>query len=474
MWKLSFTLLFILNLVIGIMLFWQWNVYSQYNEQTSGKKAETAEQEITVETKEKLLEVTQKIKGLHSEKEYRIMVPDTISEWSCLKEDGNTCDSLDENPLSFLAENGTLKVTYSLTPNKNGPFLLNEWMVRFPDVSIEETTIEIIDSTRRDGTWVAGFPLKGHNKLDLIDYYVFKGEGQVSSLYWQPSPLEKLKGSQSVQFFVKDKTQNIDFSFEALRQVPNFSGMSVVFTDAFADTNGNGLMIASPDTKVEVLERKIIYNYLLDLAPNLPLEERWLIDVLSSILTGLEVSIPKGNEFINELRNNLTDDELEQFKTLIFEKESISPQSLDEVLGFVKGKSTHFFTLNKNEETKLVPLYFYDSRKVYIQDEVQEDIEVLLINDEKLLPFVETMSALGYEVKLLSDEETLLLTKGHNSYRFYVNQNIFIYNQEDYGLLENPLKRIEGQIYMDASWLKSLLKVTIEETNTEFKLTNSF
>jgi pantothenate kinase len=85
------------------------------------------------------------------------------------------------------------------------------------------------------------------------------------------------------------------------------------------------------------------------------------------------------------------------------------------------------------------------------------------MGDQKLFPFVETLSSLGFQVKVLSDNETLLLTKGLNSYRFFVNQNIFIYNEEDYGLLENPLTKINHTIYIDYQWLTSLFNIQIDE-----------
>lgn len=474
MWKLSFTLLVFLNLIIGGMLFWQWNAFTHYNEETINKEIETAVQKISVESKGEVLEVTQNVNGLSTGKEYGLEVPELVTEWNCLKEDDTICDSVDENPFSFAAENSSIRIQFSLPLKNDEAFLLNDWIIGIPGVNISNTTIEIIDSTKREGTWVAGFPFKGHSKQELIDYYVFEGEGSVGSLYWQAAPLQSIKGEKSLQYFIKDQTPPLDLSLKDLKEIPNFKGSSVIFTEEYMETNGIGLMVAKPNIEPEVLEKRIIYNHFLGLASGLPIEERWLIDVLISLITGLDGNVPKGNIILGELRNNLSEEEINQFMSRVFEQQQITPQRLDEILGTLKEKKTHFFTLNKNEETKLVPLYFYDNRKIIIQDKLYKDIEILLINNEQLLPFVETMSALGFDVKLLSDEETLLLNKGQNSYRFYVNQNIFIYNQEDYGLLENPLKTIDGKIYMDVDWLKSLLKVTVVETNEEITLTLSF
>lgn len=477
MWRVSFTLLILLTSIIGGMLFWQWHAYSESIEPLAEELQETAEQYITVESKGNTLSITQLFLGLKKEKEYRIILPDTIGDWTCNKEDGNPCESFDDNPSSFVSDDGSLRIKYRIEfDNNKSSFLLNEWLGKLPDVNVTNTSIEIIDKARRQGTWVTGFPLKGSKKLELIDYYVFKGKGESGSLYWQPTPFSRIKGEQSLEYYI-NSGENKKSPFGALgslKTIHNFPGLSVVFTDDFSETNGIGLMIVNPSIKEEVFERKVIYHYFLGKASNLPLEERWLIDVLTSLVIKQDSKMPKGNEFIQELRKNLSEDEILQFMSLVISEKVLTPEKLDELLGSLSDRKTRYFSLNKNEETKLIPLYFYDDRKVLVKDKLNEEIELLLVNNEKLYPFVETISALGFEIKVLSDEETLLLNKGNNSYRFYVNQNIFIYNEEDYGLLENPLKTINGKIYMESSWLESLFKVVIEENSDEVKLSVSF
>jgi hypothetical protein len=66
----------------------------------------------------------------------------------------------------------------------------------------------------------------------------------------------------------------------------------------------------------------------------------------------------------------------------------------------------------------------------------------------------------------------MLLSKGNNSYRFYLNKNVFIYNEEDYGLLENPLTNQNGTVFIEIQWFKSLFGVTAEEREDEIHLTS--
>lgn len=474
MWKTVIILFTILVSVLGSILFWQWNAYSDQGDLPRGKQLEEANQQITVETKGELLQITQQISGLSTKQEYRIVFPDSIKEWNCINEDGDSCNSNDENPSTFLAEDGFLTVKYSVKPNK-GSFLLNDWIGRFPDVSIIKSSIEIIDSMRREGTWVAGIPLKGFEKLKNIDYYVFEGSENTPSLFWLSEPLSDKKARENMEYYLPNSSKSPSYNLKALENIPNLPYLSVIFTNRYPETNGEGIIIAKPGIEDKVLERKIIYNYFAGKLPYLQLEEKWIIDCLTSLLTNQDSKVNKGTELIQDLKGNFLNEELNQFLDEIIQDESVlETKDLDRFLGSIKGKETDFFTVNKNETTKFIPLYFYDPKKVLANGKVQKDIKMVYVQNDRYFPFAETMTALGYNVKLLSNKESLLLSKGNNSYRFYADQNIFIYNEEDYGLFEKPLTVLNGKIYIKSQWLQSIFKVSINEEDNQVILSMLF
>lgn len=469
MWRISLTLFVLLSSIISAMLFWQWNAYSEMNE-TEGQ-SELIGQEVTVFSNNQQLKITQVFKGLLAEKEYTISLPDKVENWDCLKEDGSPCDSLDENPSTFIPENNRIKMVYHLSLEGNpSSFLLNEWLGTLANTKIINSRVEVIDSSRRTGTWVVGLPFKGFKELDLIDYYVYEGREAHPSIYYQSSPLTYVKGDDGLEFYHDSAAGYESFSFPKIKELPDYNGTAIILTDTFSETNGTGLMISEPNISEKLLERRIVNNYFLERARNLPLEERWLLDVLTSLVTGQDSHVDKGKMFIEELERNLREEELEMFLADVKKAEEITPERMDELLGELFGKSTHFFAMNRSEETPLIPLYFYDKRTVYLADAPHEDLEILLVEGEKLFPFVDTMKGLGFDMKVLSDEETILLSKGNNSYRFFQGQNYFIYNEEDYGLLENPLRSFNGMLYIESSWVQSLFKVTISENETEVRL----
>lgn len=470
MWKLAFTLLISLNVTIGAMLLWQWNAYSEYHNPSELGKDEKAVQHITIESKGGVLSVTQVIEGLEGKDEYRINAPNIISEWECATDDGAACSSEDDNSNSLQAQNESLTFRYQIKLNDDdSAFLLRDWLIQLPDVEVTHTTVDVISETGREGTWVAGFPLKGYSKLEYIDYYVFEGKGGNGSLYWQPTPLVQRAGGNGIQLYTTNDSQ-ANLSKGPFEKIPNFNEMAVVLTDSFAETNGNGLMIAKPSLDSQKLERRMIDHYFLEKAPELPSEERWILGVLTSIVEERESHNPKVNLLIEELKRHFTEDEIAQFLALIVKENSLTPQKMDEILSSIAEKNTRFFSLNKNAETNALPLYFYDSRSLYIGDALKKDIDVILVGNEQYFPFIETMSALGYKVRALDDHETVLVNLRNDSYRFYVSQNIYSYNQKHLGLLENPLRMINGRPYMSNRMLKSLFQVSFNENEDEIKL----
>ncbi|MEK3989449.1 hypothetical protein [Robertmurraya sp. FSL R5-0851] len=189
MWKIPFTFFIILSAVISGLLFWQWDAYSKELEQPADM--ENANQRISIQTETDILVITQKLSGLTGKKEIPFVLPSEVISWKCLLEDGSECGRQEESETSLKPDSkGNIQIQFTLPIKVNEKaFLFNQWLASFSNVQVTETKVELIDSTKRNGTWVMGIPLKGNKKLDLIDYYVFEGQLANPSLYWQADSL---------------------------------------------------------------------------------------------------------------------------------------------------------------------------------------------------------------------------------------------------------------------------------------------
>ncbi len=473
MWKISLSLFFALSLIIGGVLFWQWSTYSDKKADTKNIELEKVEQEITVEAQKRELKITQKISGLSSNKEYRILAPDRIKKWKCMINDKKACNSKDENPNTFLAKNGEmlLQINISMKRYGNSSFLLSDWFVTIPNTKVENSTVKIIDYAKRKGSWVTGLPLKGSKNLDYISYYQYKGANDPGSLYWQPKPLKKKDYPVGITVFYEGK-KSPDFHFDSLKNIAKFPYVSVVVSSNYNESNGEGVIVINRTTQLKLLEKRLAYSFYLTKFDQLPLEENWLLDTLASLSVNQKSKTEKGNRMIKEIRENLTSEEIKNFLKAIQREEALlTTVKMDELLSQMLGKDTHFFTLNKNEATKFIPLYLYDQRKVLVNDEIKKDVHLIYQDKTKLFPFEITMKELGYQVKMMPDKQSILLSKGNNNYRLYLNDYIFVYNQGTYGLLEKPLKILNGTVYVEQKWLQSIFKIGVTESNEEIRLT---
>ncbi|WP_102271570.1 stalk domain-containing protein [Cytobacillus massiliigabonensis] len=470
MWRTASLLFVALITAIGAMLSMQWKAYSKQESQID--PAETVTQELTVQSSEKDLLISQRISGLTKEKEYKVIIPNELFQWTCVKDNGDLCDSKDENPQTFLPDQNSLVFQYTIPIQKeDASFFLNEWTTKISEVKVRTTDIEIIDTFRRKGTWIAGAPLMGLKEMDLIDYYLFTGMGDAPSLFWQPKALYKSQDSHQIAFYKDKLGKNNEFQFEDLKNLTGFPYLSVVFTNQSGEKTGRGLMITSPIIKKEDLKRKLVGQYYETKLKGIPNKEKWLLDVLTSYTAKLEPETEKGKFILKELNMKLSKEEMKHlFNQVNNESAEITAAKLDGFIYEMKGHHTRFFTLNNSKSVPFIPFYYYDPRSIIINEKEKSDVEAIIKGNLILYPFIDTLKGLGFEVTMLPDHETILVFKDNNSYRFYLNRNIFIYNEEDYGLLENPLTNLNGEYYISKQWLQQLFKVSIDEGAEDIRI----
>ncbi|WNS77058.1 stalk domain-containing protein [Bacillus sp. DTU_2020_1000418_1_SI_GHA_SEK_038] len=467
MWKTFVLISIVLTTVIGGMLFWQWKAYSKENESTI-QTSENAAQEITVKSSERELLITQKVTGLTAGKEYKVDKPESLFRWSCINIRNNPCESSDENALKLIPEQNELVFEYMIPIKKDSKaFLLEDWTISLPEIAVTRSSVIIVDSVKSGGAWVAGAKLKGFKEMDLIDYYYFEGNGGAPAVYWQYEPLQATESKNELFTYFGSREINklLISEFQGLKDFPY---VSVIFTDQMKEQTSNGLLISKPGIKEDDFKLKM-FNYFYEKKfRNLPMDKQWVIDALASYSAKLPASTEKGNVVLHEMKIKLTEEELGAFlNTINTSSEPLTIQKLDQFVSEIRGLSTRFFTLNEGKMDSLVPLYFYDPRKVAINGNTITGLEIIFEEGKSMFPFIETMKALDYGVEILADKETILLRKESNTYRFFLNRNIFIYNEDDYGLLEKPLAIINGNIYMSGQWIETLFKVEIEEEDDE-------
>lgn len=463
----------VLLILIGIILVWQWKNYSNKILETTGQQKGKPVQEIEVSVEADRLHITQKIAGLPPERKHEIFLPSLAREPSCTISSKTGCSVKDEKLQTYYAKGDSITLKYEIPFIKgNQPVLFREWTGQIKGVSISDSSIEVADQEKGKGTWVAGIPLMTVQEFKHIDYYLFRGGNGNPALYWHPSPLNEhiVYDGKLTIFYEGSGPDSVDFP--SIEKLNNFTYTSLILTDQFKETGVRGVLtVGSNFSDRENLEWKVVHHYFTCKFPGSATENEWVADVLTTLFLNRAPENEKVSHVILELNKGFTKEELNQFlSAVISEEKPLSTEILDRFLGEIKGAGTRFFTMNKQETATFFPLCFYDHRSIYVEGKLQKDLEVIYFEEERYFPVLETFKALSYDVRILADGKTVLLTRDSTNYRFYTDQNIFIFDEEDYGLLERPLRVLHDEIFIKEKWLKTIFSVVIIEEESKLEI----
>ena len=149
---------------------------------------------------------------------------------------------------------------------------------------------------------------------------------------------------------------------------------------------------------------KLTHRYFLAKLKERSGDWEWAADVLTSLFTGIKGEGKFAEEAIQELENNFSEKELHKFiNKAAAEKEHLSAEKLDRFLSEIKGKKTDFFALNRGTSSQVTPLYFYEARDIYVNENCKKG--GLCIKMERFYSVKETFATLSYVSRLLGTEK---------------------------------------------------------------------
>ncbi|MBP3041707.1 hypothetical protein J9303_19895 [Bacillaceae bacterium Marseille-Q3522] len=468
MWKTAFSSLLLLSVMISSILFWQWNTYSKMNAEKDGDSVKI-EQSFQIVAEMNRLKITQIISGLKDENGYEVIIPKTSENWRYVQnEQGNETPT--EMGTAYYPENGMLQFQYEIPlSGGNNAFFLSEWTTVMTNLAVSNTTIKIVDNVNRQGSWAAGIPSVAQKKFTYINYFVFKGNEQSPSLYWQPGVLQAEKLDNGVQLFLDETLAKQELHKDLLSELTVFPKKSIVVTDSVNPVSGNGLLIIPANGgNIQIEDELTRYYFSEKFTGN---EDQLLVDVFSSAFLQKEPVTEKGRQLLAEIKSELPGESFSSFlSSIIKEKAAIDSSELDSRFSSFKGMQTNYFTRNLSDAA-YVPLYYFQDKVVYVNDRKRDSVTTLIKDGHHYYPFMQLLAQIGYETTFIEDQHTIIVRKTNQHYRFYPDRNIFMYNDESYGVLENPLFHFDNTFYIDRDWLKAIFQIILEEQDKEIHLT---
>lgn len=452
-------------IIIGAILFVQYQVYSDHVEDEESPFSYS--QEIEVFYRSNSLDIRHHFKNLPEQK-VELTLPKNISTFECFLEAEYSCDRLDKISKSILpgkTRSQSISYVIPLEEGLSSSQLLKDVFVQLPLGEAKFSIVHITTDSMTKGQWITGLPLIGEQQLSLVNYMMFSGEGAVKDLYWD----SKVKTNQSIHSSISLHT-NEPISVELKDQLASLQLLNNMHISLVqGDSKNNGYRILFMPT---ISTQSVQYNVLLSqldgmytFAEPFPI---WLKEVMIAFITDFQPTNTKAQEIVAKLESLMSTDQLQQWKDILKQltTETVTPQLLDEKIALVLRSSTNYFVKN-NEVEYVYPFYYVDKR------------EVLLNNDPQLLDVIYYEGNILYEAQPFLEALGYTAYEGENGYyvnnetrvfRFPNNHGFYVFNQRRYNTVSNPIIKVENEYFIEETWMQRLFLVEISKTDNAINI----
>ena len=460
--KIAVSFFSLLVVLIGAMLFVQYQVYSDHVD--TGGQDYNYSQEIEIVYRGESLDVRQHFKNLPNQR-ISINWPKDAMNPSCFIEAEYSCTRLSEDVTTFEAgETRSQSVSY-IIPLDGGiqsRKLMKNLFVTLSNGDVQFSTVHISTDSSIEGQWVTGLPLIGQQSLSLVNYTMFSGAGQVKDLFWQAGNFSLQKQTDSLSIYSKtplktafyDKLANVNFI--------NDQHIAIINGDNLAGDEGYRMLFI-PDLTVAKVQQNVIISQVESLY-KFGDSPHWMKELVASYLTGTVFGSDKTAEVVNTLTTQMTDAQLKKWteRLTAMQGEAVNPTVLDEMISEVLGAHTRFITMNAGAKG-VYPFLYNDVRDVYLNEYTQENIQIILKDGQILYSAVPLLNALGYEAA--EGKNGFYVNNETRVFRFPVEPGFYVFNQRRYNTVSEPVKKVAGDYYIEESWLQRLFLVELKKTD---------
>ena len=447
-----------------VLLLFQYDVFSSSVDEQSYQY----EQEIELTFQKEKLIVEQHFYGLPQE-EMVIHWPALSTSRSCHLEATDSCERLDEDLSSFKEGKSTQQsISYeiSLDETWKSQNLVKDFTAKLKNGEVTYTTLHITDEGKRGGMWVTGLPALGNTSLELIDYTLAFGEGDVSEIYWQKEQLPVVYQNDAFTIYSQEKLAEGFTKMLDEIVFTNQAHISVLMGVQGKMDASSILFLENQD--IATMQRELIVKNIA-LQYNISSDNLLLAEVVSSSLVGQPLGSAKSVWMVNELSSYFTKEQLNAWSTGLTKLKDVDGEKLDRHLSKVLNLQTSFFTANLQTKDNF-PLLFEDARKVLVNEEQSDELHVLFKDGKILYKAYPLLEALGYSYRDTPDKG-LYVENETRAFRFPVEEPFYVYNKKRFDAFSAPFEKIGAELYIEEAWMIRLFLLDIEKNEKDIYLT---
>lgn len=447
----------ILSLTLIAIIYWQWTDFT--GKSTHSEIIDVEHQIEISHIKDRLL-ISQTFFNVRGQ-EIPVHYPESATNFKCGLEQNIDC------PEFINAKNKNIHFHYEIPfdPTQNSS-VLQDWYVKFDNMNIKETTINISVDNELTGEWVTSAPLIYNEEMENVHYFSFESKDNMNfPLIWSKESLTYATIDGKVFIYSQGEVNGNQFSyFKNFTHLTNKTFPTLILTDNVPFESVPNVVVAGVNDRLDQIELQWTKQFLMDNYWSGKEEDRWIIDLLAAYMTDTEPDESLYPHWV-ELKSNLTDSEKKQWFALILQGDRhIDAKVLDEYLGTIKNLETNFFEKCESDLGSAVDMYFTLDKPIVIHGEKQHNEYAIVKDQHVYFPFEQIVTEFGFDFKQISDSE-FYLTNGVDVYRFYRNRDIFIKNEEQYGFFAKesiePILDFDGEIYVSEKVFTDILDIKI-------------
>jgi len=394
----------------------------------------------------------------------KIKWPEKATNPSCFIENEKSCDRLSDE-VSYFAKGETKSQSVSyIIPIEGGlknKMLLQDVFATLINGEASYSIVHISTDSKINGQWITGLPLVGQQQLSLVNYTMFRGNGTVHDLYWQAGKLKVQEQTPVLSIYAQQAVPN-DFlkSLESL-QFLNDEHIAIIQEKSPVPVHDERLLFL-PTLTAQAVEQEVILPQIKSQYTFVDSPE-WLLEVVASYLVNDSIGGDKAKKIMKTLNDYMTDSQQQSWQDKLKKlgDDPISPNTMDEYLSQVLDAKTSYFTLNAAQKNGTYPLLFEDSRDVYVNDVLKEDVHVILYEGQALYTADTLLPYLGYTVG--EGKNGYYVNSEHRTFRFPKEPGFYVFNQRRYSTISEPIIKIANQYYVEEAWLQRLFLVELQK-----------
>jgi len=468
--RLAFIAIFTLLGISSSVIYMQWQSHIHENVEANFS---SLVHDIVIEHKEQFLLVRHKVTGFR-EKSYGIVIPAKAKELTCLPEPECTIQGKNGTQVINIKDLKELELRYKVPlPKQTGERWLDDWSIVFQSKQKQEFDVKLLDFVQQTGEWIAGAKQKGKVRRENFTYYSWTQRDLISiPLYYYPGKLIKTVQEETEIYSARtiDKNHMNITTFQRIADVPSLTIVAAATGKQYISPT---LLVLPERKSLEAIQREYIKTYYKSIFSPYSEMTEWAWDLLAALTLELKGSGQPSSKIVDHVSGQLDDAKKHLFLDYLqkYKGEKLTLAILDESLGQAMEGSTSFFVDNARSSLKnFTPLYVEENSTIFVYNKPLKNAQPILYDRKRLLPFVEIMRELSYQVK--KSGQAVFIDKEYNSWRFFVNSNIYMEGSNRFGASTTIIHEVKGKLYISEEMLREWFHVSVRKTDEGIYVTN--